>query len=331
VDGVVVVVAGGVGGADGTATATVEILYISGQSTSARQAGNGWVSLPPMLAARESFSLCSLNDGTLVAVGGNAVGEAEAVQGPVAEKYTFATNEWTAVQMYGATEGLRLGTASCALVTGGILVAGGCNRMLRPVELVSKFEQSNVDIHRSSSPESAGALRRQRAPRMIEARLQFGLAELVDGRVVAVGGCANTLASSSELYDPGALSWIQVTSMPSPRTGFGCAPLPDGRLLVVGGINPTTGTYPMRNCVLRIPPRRWSVGTHRIQVPALRAAALSVLLVAERWRRRGSTPADSILAVPSELWFGILELLQGIHFIGTSVDAQLGWRDPDDW
>lgn len=207
-----------------------------------------------MLAARKSFSLCSLNDGTLVAVGGNAVGEAEAVQGPVAEKYTFATNEWTAVQMYGATEGLRLGTASCALVSGGILVAGGCNRMLRPVELVSKFEQSNVDIHRSSSPESAGALRGQRAPRMIEARSQFGLAELVDGRVVAVGGCANTLASSSELYDPGALSWIQVTSMPSPRTGFGCAPLPDGRLLVVGGINPTTGTYPMRNCVLRIPP-----------------------------------------------------------------------------
>lgn len=349
------VVAGGKG-VDGEALATVELLHVFPAPRDG--SWNGWVTLPPMLAARTSFTL-TVVDSAVVAVGGNALAADGTPVGPAIETYSFATRAWTAVHTEGATEGMRPGTAACALPSGALLVAGGHSRARRSVESVSSFEPASFEPAGDALPcgafdttlrgggqparcermdgrglESEGAsigdvwLARRRAPRMAVARSRFGLAALADGRVVAVGGCgddidaqrtpprhrsnptphrtasasslssdglgridsgsagpSNRAATSAEVYDPGALGWAAISPVPSPREGFSCVGLSDGRLLVAGGVDPRTGEPANCDLVLRLPPRRWSINTHRIQVPALRAAARTVLFVAARWRR----------------------------------------------
>jgi hypothetical protein len=72
---------------------------------------------------------------------------------------------------------------------------------------------------------------------MTNARAEFGLVPLLDGRILALGGVdpSYKVQAGSELYDPATGEW-QVTG------GLGVAiewaavqTLPDGRVLVAGG------------------------------------------------------------------------------------------------
>jgi Galactose oxidase, central domain/Kelch motif len=58
---------------------------------------------------------------------------------------------------------------------------------------------------------------------------------LPNGKVLVVGGRANDILDSAELYDPAAGTWSVVGHMSVPRVGHAAALLSDGRVLVVGG------------------------------------------------------------------------------------------------
>lgn len=69
------------------------------------------------------------------------------------------------------------------------------------------------------------------------ARWGPGAAPLPDGRVLVVGGRdgATNETNTTEIFDPGALTWTAAAPMSIPRYGAAAVPLPNGRILVAGG------------------------------------------------------------------------------------------------
>lgn len=82
---------------------------------------------------------------------------------------------------------------------------------------------------------------------MSRPRVQFGLATLKSGSVLAAGGGglfpngqpANQ--ADAEMYHPGTDTWTKVADMTTPRNGHAATTLHDGRVVVAGGVNPTNG------------------------------------------------------------------------------------------
>lgn len=73
---------------------------------------------------------------------------------------------------------------------------------------------------------------------MAEARGDFTLTRLPDGRVLAAGGSGvghRGSLSSTELYDPTSGRWSAGPPLRRPRSGHGAVGLPDGRVLIFGG------------------------------------------------------------------------------------------------
>ena len=70
-------------------------------------------------------------------------------------------------------------------------------------------------------------------------------APLLDGRVLAAGGCVyRTSLATAELYDPASGQWALTGSMSTARSGHTATPLLDGRVLVTGG-RPGAWSYPV--------------------------------------------------------------------------------------
>jgi N-acetylneuraminic acid mutarotase len=94
-------------------------------------------------------------------------------------------------------------------------------------------------------------------PRSAPARWQFTgrlavghsnarLAQLADGRVLAISGAtaSGTLTSTAEIYDPGTGQWTQAGTLNDARVAFGQpSVLPDGDVLVAGGTNVNVVDY----------------------------------------------------------------------------------------
>jgi hypothetical protein len=80
---------------------------------------------------------------------------------------------------------------------------------------------------------------------------------LVDGTVLMAGGSATTFAreslASSQVFDPGTMSWTSTGDMTQARGGHTATLLPDGRVLVAGGGDPNGNGRKFRTAELYDP------------------------------------------------------------------------------
>jgi hypothetical protein len=82
------------------------------------------------------------------------------------------------------------------------------------------------------------------AASMVHPRMEFGMAVLVDGTVVAAGGIPQMKSknndvvvpmNSTEVYDVATDTWRAGPPMPAPRSNFPLVALSDGSAMAIGG------------------------------------------------------------------------------------------------
>lgn len=172
---------------------------------------HSWIPAGTMGRARQHFSMHMLENGLVVAVGGD--------QDATSELYDASTNSWR-----GEANMLKKRLCSASVVTssGHVLVAGGIgdDYELRSAEMYDADENLwfGVDSMRYT-------------------RAHFTLSLLEDGRILAAGSWSDEEGTSAtaELFCQCSMSWSTTVPMLRDRGGHGAASLPDGKVLLVGG------------------------------------------------------------------------------------------------
>ena len=151
----------------------------------------------------------------------------------------------------GRGRGLTL-LAAAALVGGGALAAG--SGLLRLPSVVPPVPEPSVVAVATTSPDATSTNPSESAApsaspipvagpggvwlptgSMVTPRSGHDAVRLLDGRVLVVGGTANSSGpelTSAEIYDPASGTWSATGSMLKPRYGFPATLLLDGRVLV---------------------------------------------------------------------------------------------------
>ena len=215
-DGRVLAAGGGIEGTPGwSTTASAEIF----DPTTGM-----WTLTAPMSVARGRHTATLLADGEVLVTGGATTyhGETGDVTATT-EIYDPRASTWRAASPMSEP---RYVHAAVRLSDGRILVAGGW------------YATSNSDpSHETAEIYDPATDHWTATGSMTNARAEFGLVPLLDGRILALGGVdpSYKVQAGSELYDPATGEW-QVTG------GLGVAiewaavqTLPDGRVLVAGG------------------------------------------------------------------------------------------------
>jgi hypothetical protein len=186
-----------------------------------------WTNRQKMIDARRRFTATVLEDGKVLAAGGENFSALNR-----AELYDPAGGTWTATSST-LTTSRRHHTAT--LLPGGrvLIAAGHASGYLQTAELYDPVAAT------FSSTGSLSSGRRDHTATL-----------LADGRVLAVGG-RNALSglTSAELYDPAAAAWSATGSLANRREGHAATLMPDGRVLVTGG----QGTTTLASCELYDP------------------------------------------------------------------------------
>jgi hypothetical protein len=116
--------------------------------------------------------------------------------------------------------------AATLLNDGRVLVAGGW------------YATSNSDpSHATAEIYDPAANRWSSTGSMTNARAEYGMVRLRDGRVLAAGGVnpAYAVDTSAELYDPASGIWQATGNLGTATMWPAMQVLPDGRVLVAGG------------------------------------------------------------------------------------------------
>ena len=172
---------------------------------------HSWLYGGSMLNPRVFFSMWTLDDGSVLAVAGDASGTSEV--------YDPRTNSWgdeaTMVDK-------RYDFASVVTSSGDVLVAGGLSDgvMLRSSEIYD---------HETNSWYSSGI--------MMAPRAHFTLSLLADGKVLAAGSWSSSTGATgtAEVFCQCMMVWSSADSMLQARGAHGVATLPDGKVLLIGG------------------------------------------------------------------------------------------------
>jgi hypothetical protein len=215
-DGRVLAAGGGIEGTPGwSSTASAEI-FDPRTST--------WSISPPMSVARARQSATLLPDGEVLIAGGATTyqGETGSVTA-TAEIYSPRLNSWRPAASMSEP---RYVHAAALLHDGRVLVAGGW------------YATPNSDPSHATAEIYDPATNRWTATgSMTDARAEYGLASLSDGRVLAVGGIdpAYKVQAGSELYDPATGVWRPTGKLAVATMWPAIQTLPDGRVLVAGG------------------------------------------------------------------------------------------------
>ncbi|HPM81905.1 MAG TPA: kelch repeat-containing protein, partial [Candidatus Anammoximicrobium sp.] len=188
------------------------------------------------------FTLTKLQDGRLLAIGGNpASGGITAA----AEIYDPQTGAWS---LTGSLNTQRDGHSATLLPDGRVLIAGGSNA-------TGTLASAELFDPQTGAFSPAGS--------MVQARSGHTAILLDNGKVLVaaggVGGAGDTFGlASAELFDPGTGTWTPTGSLNVARMNHAGARLLDGRVLVAGGqdrgvtfqnfssaevYNPATGTW----------------------------------------------------------------------------------------
>jgi len=168
-----------------------------------------WTPAGSMSTPRLFFSMHVLDDGTALAIGGEAAG--------TSERYNSTTNSWGSVSKMTSP---RYSFAS-TMAAGKILVAGG-------VVTDSPLNSSETYDKATNSWKAAG--------NMSSARAKFSVVPLPNGDLVTAGSSSKLgTTASSEVFHPETSLWLPAESMKTSRGAYGAAALPDGAVIVIGG------------------------------------------------------------------------------------------------
>lgn len=178
-----------------------------------------WTVVANMTAERRGFGLATLQNGSVLAVGGMS-NENHLPYMTSAELYDPATNTWARV---ASPKRDRYGANAVTLANGSVLLAGG----------TANTPSNNGHATEVFDPESNswadGAFLTTR-------RNGFGMVALHNGSVLAAGGYSGTVdLNSAEIYMPGANTWVIIESMFAKRPGCRAALLANGSVVVMGG------------------------------------------------------------------------------------------------
>jgi hypothetical protein len=141
----------------------------------------------------------------------------------VTSQTAFARAEGPIMQEIGQMSVPRAVHQATLLMTGELLITGGCTGMCDGVHSSVEIYGPDARVFRSAAP-------------MSEPRAGHVAVRLSDGRILVAGGWNGRGATASaEVFDPATEQWTSVGGMADARMNPFAATLPDGRILVAGG------------------------------------------------------------------------------------------------
>jgi trimeric autotransporter adhesin len=230
----------------------VSVASVLGVRISTAEAGTSgvWSAAANLITGREEHTATLLQDGTVLVTGGTD-GRDRALAS--AELYDPKTNRWVSAGTMATT---RLDHTATLLPNGKVLVVGGLDASFPSSTLAStELYDPNTNSWSAAASMSAG-------------RARHTATELMDGRVLVVGGQSFTLRDGglfpnqslgAEVYDPLTNHWSATAPMLQDRVGQSATLLRDGRVLVAGGGD---GFTPSSSAEIYDPNQdRWSAAT----------------------------------------------------------------------
>lgn len=193
-----------------------------------------------MTAPRAFHAAVRLASGDVLVVGGDS-GKGELAN---AERFDVMVGGFARTKGERAVAGKAV--AAALLPDGRVLVAGGANAKDGAVV--------NADVYDAASDSFVPV------PPMATPRMAHTLTALADGRVLAVGGWSNGVATDAvEIFDPGTSAWETLPlRLARGRLDHVAIPLGRCRVLIAGGQHAATGTSPTAPLeieLVTLPPR----------------------------------------------------------------------------
>jgi N-acetylneuraminic acid mutarotase len=197
---------------------------------------DAWSPTGPMIVPiRASPASTLLADGRMLIAGGGALAGGGYVF-PSAEIYDPSTNSWSATPDMPSEGAFIDKNASVLLPNGQVLIAGGAS--------ADQVDYSNTAVLYDPMANAWTT-----AASMSEARFNFTLTLLQNGKVLAAGGMTPISqgspappgtfmpepTASAEIYDPSAGTWAPVAAMNLPRAHHIASLLSNGDVLVISG------------------------------------------------------------------------------------------------
>lgn len=211
-----VLIAGGIDySADGTPIFASAELYDVDQGT--------WIATGSMAVPRFKHTAALLANGEVLVAGGTSTEPSNDRALASAEIYNPVAGTW---RMVGAMATGRELVKSSLLPDGKVIAVGGSVGRFGKYKALASAEIFNP---KTEGWTSTGAL--------LEARTQFSMTALDDGRILVAGGARpyTSALATAEIYDPTTKAWTAAGAMKTPRWNHRAVRLPDGDVLVVGG------------------------------------------------------------------------------------------------
>lgn len=193
-----------------------------------------------MVTPRENHTATSLNDGTVLIVGGDVNNASTVI--PNAEIYDPSVGTFTATGSLNVASEYHTATL---LPAGQVLIAGGyCGGNCTP-DVLGRTELYDPSTQMFTLSTSLAVAR------------EYQTATLLNNETVLVAGgqTASTDTGTAEIFDPSSQTFTGAGSLQYARAGHTATSLSDGTVLIVGGIGPT-GTLASAELYAPTPPRR---------------------------------------------------------------------------
>lgn len=177
-----------------------------------------WSATGSLAYARAYFTLTRLDNGKVLATGGNVINATTIVA--AAEIYDPAAGTWTTVgnmptPVYDHTATL--------LKNGQVLVAGGYDTFGTGLgSTAAELYDPSTGVWSMTGP-------------LIQSRIGHTATLLDNGQVMVAGGSQSGTLAEAELYDPLSGTWSTTGSMSTARSGFSSTLLQNGTVLAMGG------------------------------------------------------------------------------------------------
>jgi hypothetical protein len=226
-------------------------------------------------AHRERFSVITLNDGRVMAIGGKAIGLRNVEMGNFEDSTELLDTTTMTWKLTGKMNEKRKSPGVAQLDNQTVIAAGGTGAAKVPLNsveiwnpkkgvLISSIKESEI-----YDPETEKWI--EVAP-MHEKRVNHTATLLNDGNVLVIGGGKEDgpYSKTVELYDTKRDIWISLEPMSVGRAMHTATKLLDGRVLIVGGRGKKTSTeiYDPRN-------KKWS-GSGDTKYPRAEHSAISL-------------------------------------------------------
>jgi N-acetylneuraminic acid mutarotase len=208
----------------GIRTSAIQIVALLLAATTFSFAASGtWIATGSMRSARDGHTAAVLANGKILVAGGTNNGVALAS----AELYNPAAGTWAST---GSMHVARTLARTVQLSNGSVLVMGGC---------VNDCLSATIKSAELYNP-IAGTFTATGS--MVQARAEFGVTLLANGKVLVAGGCtaydANgclAVTNKAEIYNPATGIWTTTGALRAARHAMTATLLPSGKVLVAGG------------------------------------------------------------------------------------------------